>query len=119
MTSSISALDTSDKRILGQVLSLIPAFDLAPFEKQLVDITRQAMRTRLGQEEWMSAGVWNDGHVLACILRCLNEVSHTTVGEKLRAIVWETALDDLITAWGWNREIMEELASIVEITPGL
>lgn len=116
MTNSIANIETSDRQILGQVLQLIPALgDLAPFDVLLQATTREALQLRQTYEEWLEAGVWNDGHVLASVLRCINQISHTTIGESLRHLVQD--LDGLVGIWSWNREVMEQLADVAP--PGL
>lgn len=97
LTESI-VIDTTDRHVLGQVLQLIPT--LAPNQLDL-----SWLNLRQTREEWMAAGEWNDAHVVAAVLRCVNEI-----GLK------ELPFADLVDTWSWNREVMEQLAIFSEMT---
>lgn len=118
MTSNIAAVlervtltTVEDKRLLGQVLQLVHALgDLAVFETHLERIIRLALR--LTPADWQD-GVWNDGHILAAVLGCVNAISHTPIGERLRVVVWHvTSLEELVDGWSWNREVMQQVAAM-------
>lgn len=114
---SLSVVSMDDRRLLGQVLHLVPALgDLVTFEPYLANIIKHSLQSRLTQAEWMEAGVWNDAHLLAAVLRCVDEVSHTAVGERLRlAVLSEKPAAELVDVWSWSREVMEQLAPILEM----
>jgi hypothetical protein len=92
-------------------LQLIPALgDLGPFEIQLDRILKAIVQLRQTKADWQDAGVWNDAHLVSTVLRCANDISHTPVGERLRA----SLPSDLVEVWSWNREVMGQLAEVAE-----
>lgn len=104
------------RRLLCSTLQLVPAIgDLEKFEPPLARIMKSTLELRLDHDAWLQSVVWNNGHLLASVLRLVNDIAHTASGERLRSICWASAsLDELVSAWSWNREVLEQLALLVD-----
>lgn len=113
-----------DRRIIGQALRLLPAVrgDFATFtsiiialiDKVALSDTENAETAKRG---WIDGGVWNDAHLLASLLRCVDSIitSGAEVEDPLREnLVGTGILKRVLVAYHWNSEIMESLASLID-----
>ncbi|WVQ83544.1 hypothetical protein IAT38_005685 [Cryptococcus sp. DSM 104549] len=121
-----SPLELADRRILGQVLRLLPALpaDAAQFAPHVVDLARRALLSSEGktsaelEAEWATSNAWNDSHVVGALLRAMDELV-TTQSEGVREVVQGLMVGEgwagkVLERWGWNREVLGGVAGHVE-----
>ncbi|KAK4685447.1 U3 small nucleolar RNA-associated protein 20, partial [Tremellales sp. Uapishka_1] len=117
-----SDLDVTQRRILGQLLQLLPYFasESHQFGPQLVTmITRASQSSEASVEDnWRTAGAWNDAHLLAALLRCGELVQRQS--EQVEKILKECLVDsgrllEILRIWHWSREILGCSAPLVEL----
>nr|XP_019012391.1 U3 small nucleolar RNA-associated protein 20 [Kwoniella pini CBS 10737]OCF51172.1 U3 small nucleolar RNA-associated protein 20 [Kwoniella pini CBS 10737] len=111
-------VDIKDRRILGQVLKLIPALpsDAHHFGPHLASLIRITLENTQGKDvevvkaEWEEDGAWNDSHILGALLEAARNVSDSassSTGDELKEVlVGQGKLKDIIEIWSWNREVL-------------
>lgn len=119
-------LELADRRILGQILRLIPS--LAGESQHFIDHL-MAILDRLNvaasdsdaEGNWEEAGVWNDAHVVGRILSSVYDLvlrGPTAVKDKFKTYWTSNHLPNaLVARYHWNREILEQTAAFVEHWP--
>ncbi|WWC98879.1 hypothetical protein V866_005773 [Kwoniella sp. B9012] len=118
--------DVNDRRILGQILRLIPALpsDADQFVPHVTGLIRSTLSTVKGKEVaqirvgWAEDGAWNDSHLLGSLLRAAQDLldsPQVTADAELRALlVDEGALADVIEKLYWNREVLTACSSLID-----
>ncbi|KAL1410173.1 U3 snoRNP protein [Vanrija albida] len=121
-----SDLELADRRILGQILRLIPS--LAGESQHFIDHL-MAILDRLNvaasdedaEGNWEETGVWNDAHAVGRILSSVYDLvlrGPTTVKDKFKTYWTTNHLPNvLVGRYHWNREILEQTAAFVEHWP--
>lgn len=122
--SSLDELDSNGRRILGQVLELIPYLvgESKQFSEQLVTILRRFVEEpQSAAENWREAGAWNDTHVIGRLLSSMLQLAlrgPAAVQEQLKSYILD---DDLLNVfvrhWHWSREVLAQVADFAEHWP--
>lgn len=116
-----SISDVPSRRILGQVLHLLPSLSSEGKSFSLhvlATIERVARSTTADQiASFDNDGPWNETHLLAEALLAANAMSHdSTVRANLKEKLLDASvLATVTTRWAWNREVLEQVASMVEM----
>lgn len=126
-TLRASSLEVADRRILGQVLQLLPFLsgEGAKFTDDLFELLGRFIPTPDGEayENWRTEGAWNDGHVVGRVLAALHQItlrSSAAVQEGVeQTLVDRDTINVLITQYHWCREVLEQVALLVEHWPEL
>ncbi|WVF66714.1 hypothetical protein IAT40_001456 [Kwoniella sp. CBS 6097] len=132
LTSLLSQLhksgltDVNDRRILGQVMRLIPSLpsDAEQFAPHIAALTKLNL-DRLAsrdvatlKQEWEEGGAWNSTHVLGALLRTAEHIlisPKDAVEQQFKALfVQEGRLGGILEKWSWNREIVSAIAPLVD-----
>jgi U3 small nucleolar RNA-associated protein 20 len=124
MASKQQLLD-DDRRILAQLLRLIPALpaDAIAFAPSLVTLLEKISPDAKGKSaelaigEWQETGVWNDAHLLASLLRCTSDL--VICGPEVEStssscLVKQGLLKRILGVYHWNGEIMNQVSFFVE-----
>ncbi|WRT65418.1 uncharacterized protein IL334_002361 [Kwoniella shivajii] len=118
--------DLRDRRILGQVLGLLPALpsDADQFAPHVAGLISMVLEDTKGKgvadarENWAEDGAWNDGHILGCLLRAAQHILDSPkdgVEQDLKSLLVDAGkLKEILDKWSWNREIMTVAASLVD-----
>ena len=113
----------ANRRVMGQLLHLLPAMSSegAGMVARVVDIINgltgdNASRHEV-ETEWETAGPWNKSHLLAVALEAAEAFS---TRDDVRSTLREQLLDsgklfEIAERWSWNREVMGQVASFVEL----
>ena len=116
-----SVNDITSRRILGQILHLLPSLSsegevFAPHVLATIQRVSQSPATD-DVASFANDGPWNDTHLLAEALLAANALSHdAAVRAALKANLLESGMLVSITRrWAWNREVLEQVASLVEM----
>lgn len=120
-----SSLETTDRRILGQVLRLLPylAGESASFVEYLYQLINRFLKQSSAEfpAGWRSDGAWNDTHIVGRVLHALYQItlrSSAAAQEGIRAfVVQDNVLPTIIRQWHWSREILEQSSLFVEHWP--
>ncbi|WVW79710.1 hypothetical protein I302_101680 [Kwoniella bestiolae CBS 10118] len=116
----------NDRRILGQILKLIPALpsDADQFAPHLTNLISSTLTAINGKEvtdlrdSWSQNGAWNDSHLLGSLLRAAQDTLDSPkaiadTGLKT-LLVDEGKLGEIIEKLYWNREVLSACASLVD-----
>ncbi|EJT46124.1 hypothetical protein A1Q1_05335 [Trichosporon asahii var. asahii CBS 2479] len=122
---SDSSLDDDDRRLLGQVLKLLPylAGEASQFVEPLISILGRFVdgSDQEAQENWDEEGVWNNSHVVGRILNSLYGLilrGPKDCSEKVKAFfVDNDFFNVLIHKWHWSREVLEQAAAFIDHWP--
>lgn len=120
-----SSLDTNDRRVLGQILELLPylAGESKHFSDQLINILNRFVGEpdKDSQVNWREAGAWNDSHVVGRLLSSILQLSLRGPGavqDQFKAYLVDTdLLNVLLRHWHWSREVMAQVADFAEHWP--
>lgn len=120
-----SELDTTDRRVLGQVLELIPylAGESKHFSSHLLAILSRFVSEpdKEAQVNWNEAGAWNDSHVVGRLLSSIFQLSlrgPVAVQEQFKSYVVDNDLMNIfLRHWHWSREVMAQVADFAEHWP--
>ncbi|EIW69152.1 hypothetical protein TREMEDRAFT_71796 [Tremella mesenterica DSM 1558] len=118
----------ADRRIVGHVLELLPLF--ASTNKRTI-IRLQAMISALIEAQanfsaatlrqtWLSSSPWNAAHILAKLLRCcirLLERHGDELSPLKQFLCDQSFLPVLMEKWGWNREVLSCVATLLDRWP--
>ncbi|BEI87998.1 uncharacterized protein CcaverHIS019_0107160 [Cutaneotrichosporon cavernicola] len=122
--ASLDELDTNDRRILGQVLELIPylAGESKHFSEHLVSILSSFVENpQFAAENWREAGAWNDSHVIGRLLSSMFQLAlrgPAAVQEQFKAYILDNnTLKVLVRNWHWSREVLAQVADLAEHWP--
>lgn len=115
-------IDLDNRRILGQVVRLIPYLPVDEFVPHLRSLIRFVARNaeRIGKEalidQWRTGGPWNDTHLAGVLLKSAEQlISHgTTESGGLLKEELLPLIAGILQLWSWSREVMESLASLVQ-----
>lgn len=112
----------ANRPILAQLLHLLPS--LRTEGGLFLDTLRTIISTlhdrnpdsATARSNWLAAGVWNDGHLLALALTCADELClDNTVATSLNASLAQSgALTTMTSTWSWNRSVLQALSVLVE-----
>ncbi|ODN80830.1 hypothetical protein L202_02973 [Cryptococcus amylolentus CBS 6039] len=121
-----SQLESEERRVLGQILSLVPALpgDADKFTPEVISLLKSTLE-KLDKEteddlknEWKSQGAWNDTHILGLLLRAADELitaSKADVSNDIKGLlVDEGWAKKVIEKWSWSREIMRSVVPHIE-----
>lgn len=122
---SESDLDLDRRRLLGQVLKLLPylAGEAAQFVEPLLTILGRFVdgSDTVARENWDSQGVWNDSHLVSRILRSLYDLilrGPKNCSETVKAFfVDNDFFNVLVHKWHWNRDVLEQAAAYIDHWP--
>lgn len=120
-----SILSKDDRRILAHTTRLLPALasDSAEFVPSIVTLIEKVAPDAKGKSaevatsEWQAGDVWNDGHLLATLLRCASDllVRNSDIEPLLlRCLVEGGLLRRVLEVYHWNGEIMDQIAILVD-----
>lgn len=122
--ASLDELDTNERRILGQVLELIPYLsgESKHFSESLVSIlARFVENPESAAENWCEAGAWNDSHVVGRLFSSMFQLSlrgPAAVQEQFKTyIVDNNVMNTLVRHWNWSREVIDQVADFAEHWP--
>jgi U3 small nucleolar RNA-associated protein 20 len=112
----------ANRPILAQLLHLLPS--LRTEGPLFMDTLRTIISTlhdrnpdqATARSNWLSEGVWNDGHLLALALTSADELClDVTVATSLNALLVQSgALATMTSTWSWNRGVLQALSVLVE-----
>lgn len=114
-----STEDIASRRILGQILHLLPSLSsegeaFAPYIVATIEnVVRKPTASDLST--FANDGPWNDAHLLAEALLAAHAVSHDSAvrAELKRKLLDSGMLATITQRWAWNREVLEQAASLV------
>ncbi|OCF30821.1 U3 small nucleolar RNA-associated protein 20 [Kwoniella heveanensis BCC8398] len=132
LTSLLSQLQEAglseihDRRILGQVMNLIPSLpsdaeQFAPHIATLVKLELDRSKSEdaaLLKQGWEAGGTWNATHVLGVLLKTAEHMMispRETVEQHFRELfVREGHLGEISKKWSWNREILSAISPLID-----
>lgn len=117
-----SSLDLNDRRVLGQVLELLPylAGESKYFSEHLIQILNRFVEEpeKETQDNWREAGAWNDSHVVGRLLSSMFQLALRGPGavqdEIKTYIIDNDLLNVLLRHWHWSCEVMAQVADFAE-----
>ncbi len=119
LLSEGDVLDLDRRRILGQVLKLIPSLGDEEFMPQVSTLIKSLVEEgeKSGSEtlqEDFKTRVWNDTHLLSVLLRSAENMLKrgSEIGEKVIKGDLAGDLEAMLSLWYWNREVMGSIASL-------
>ncbi|CAK9786718.1 hypothetical protein CC85DRAFT_329402 [Cutaneotrichosporon oleaginosum] len=122
--ASLGEFDTQERRILGQVLELIPylAGESKHFSEHLVSILAGFLENpESAAKNWQEGGAWNDTHVIGRLLSSMFQLAlrgPAAVQEQFKAyIIDNDILNVLVRHWHWSREVLVQVADFAEHWP--
>jgi U3 small nucleolar RNA-associated protein 20 len=120
-TATSELHDAVNRRVMGQILHLLPSMSseganmvvrLLSVIDALIGDTKHSVKA-----EWEKAGSWNRSHLLAEALQAARSFAYQTeVQETLReGLLQSGQIMDISSRWCWNREVLEVVASLIEL----
>lgn len=116
--------DVDSRRQLGQILRFIPALnDGTSFATSLEQLLSDRVNWARGAgaegavADRRKQGVWNQAHITASVLQCIAELAPMYDELRVpvtRSLLEQGGLQDLLRAYGWNREVLEVLATLAD-----